>query len=40
MPYEYIVFEHSGHGLQNDNRQYAKYMEQAEAYLERYLPVE
>lgn len=40
VEYEYIVFEHSGHGLQNDNRRYAEYMERVEEYLERYLPVE
>lgn len=40
VPHEYIVFEHSGHGLQNDNRQYARYMEKIEEYLETYLPVE
>ncbi len=38
VPHEYIVFEHSGHGLQNDNRQYARYMEKIEEYLEIYLP--
>lgn len=38
VPHEYIVFEHSGHGLQNDNRRYAEYMEKVEEYLETYLP--
>ena len=38
VPQEYIIFEHSGHGLQNDNRQYARYMEKIEEYLEIYLP--
>lgn len=37
VPHEYIVFEHSGHGLQNDNAQYELYMEQVEEYLGRYL---
>ena len=37
VPHEYIVFEHSGHGLQNDNAQYALYMEKVEEYLERYM---
>ena len=32
--------EHSGHGLQNDNKVYAEYMETVEDYLDRYLPVE
>ena len=37
VPHEYLVFEHSGHGLQNDNAQYALYMEKVEEYLERYM---
>ena len=37
VPHEYIVFPHSGHGLQNDNAQYALYMEKVEEYLERYM---
>ena len=36
-PHEYIVFEHSGHGLQNDNAQYALYMEKIMEYLDKYL---
>lgn len=40
VPHEYIVCEHSGHGLQNDSRQYGIYMEKVEAYLNKYLPVE
>ena len=39
IPYEYIVCEHSGHGLQNDNKQYALFMEKVEEYLAKYLPV-
>lgn len=39
VPYEYIVFEHSGHGLQNDNRKYAGYMEKVEEYLDKYMEV-
>lgn len=37
VPHEYIVFEHSGHGLQNDNAQYEVYMEKVIEYLDRYL---
>lgn len=40
VQHEYIVCEHSGHGLQNDNRQYGIYMEKVEEYLGTYLPVE
>lgn len=35
--YQYFVMEHSGHGLQNDNRVYAAYMKTVEAYLEKYM---
>lgn len=37
VPHEYIVFEHSGHGLQNDNGMYALYMDKVEEYLENYM---
>lgn len=37
VPHEYIVFEHSGHGLQNDNKQMVEYSEAILAYLERYM---
>ena len=37
VPHEYIVFPHSGHGLQNDNTQYKLYMEKVEGYLETYM---
>lgn len=37
IPHEYIVCEHSGHGLQNDNDKYKLYMEKIEEYLERYM---
>ena len=37
IPHEYIVFEHSGHGLQNDNRQMVEYYEAILEYLERYM---
>ena len=35
----YIVCEHSGHGLQNDSRKYAEYLQEVENYLDKYLPV-
>ena len=37
VPHEYIVFPHSGHGLQNDNRLYALYMEKVYEYLDKYM---
>ncbi len=37
--HEYIVLEHSGHGLQNDTKQNIQYMEKVEEYLDKYLPV-
>lgn len=37
VPHEYIVCEHSGHGLQNDNAEYVRYMETLIAYLDKYL---
>ncbi len=40
VEHEYFVLEHSGHGLQNDNKVYVQYMETVEEYLNRYLPVE
>lgn len=40
IEHEYVVFEHSGHGLQNDNKEYAKYMKYVEEYLDKYLPIE
>lgn len=39
VEHEYFVMEHSGHGLQNDNKIYAEYMEAVEEYLAKYLPV-
>ena len=35
--YRYFVMEHSGHGLQNDNKVYADYMKAVEAYLKKYM---
>lgn len=37
VPHEYIVCRHSGHGLQNDNRLYAEYMDKVEKYLQKYM---
>lgn len=39
VPHEYIVCEHSGHGLQNDTSKYLEYMEKIEEYLNRYMAV-
>ena len=40
VPHEYIVFPHSGHGLQNDNKLYGVYMEKVTEYLETYMPID
>ncbi len=37
VPYDYIEFPHSGHGLQNDNKMYAEYMDKTNEYLNKYL---
>ncbi len=39
VKHEYIVCEHSGHGLQNDNAKFGLYMTKVEEYLAEYLPV-
>ena len=39
VPHEYIVFPHSGHGLQNDNKLYALYMDKVCEYLDTYMGV-
>ncbi|MCM1123859.1 MAG: alpha/beta hydrolase [Eubacterium sp.] len=39
VPHDYIVCEHSGHGLQNDNAEYAEYMRKIAQYLETYMPI-
>lgn len=39
IPHDYIVCEHSGHGLQNDNKEFRKYYQKIEEYLEQYMPV-
>jgi|GEM_PF-136717 acetyl esterase/lipase len=38
--HEYLVAEHSGHGLQNDDEVMRQYMQKVEEYLVEYLPVE
>lgn len=40
VPHDYLVFEHSGHGLQNDSKMMKLYYEKIEDYLEKYLPTE
>lgn len=37
VPHESIVFPHSGHGLQNDNKLYAEYMAKVVEYLDKYM---
>ena len=37
VPHRYIVFEHSGHGLQNDNQQMIAYSEAILEYLDQYM---
>lgn len=39
VPHDYIVFEHSGHGLQNDSKKYIEYMQKINEYLDTYMPV-
>lgn len=40
VPHDYIVLEHSGHGLQNDNDKFIEYMRKISEYLDAYMPVE
>ena len=37
VPFDYFEFPHSGHGLQNDNKIYAQYMDKLEEYLAEYM---
>lgn len=39
IPHDYIILEHSGHGLQNDNRKFHTYYQKIEEYLYTYMPV-
>ena len=40
VDYKYFEAPHSGHGLQNDNKVYAKCMDTVVEYLDKYMPVE
>lgn len=40
VPHDYYLLEHSGHGLQNDNKVYLEYMQKILDYLDTYMPVE
>lgn len=40
VDYKLFVAEHSGHGVQNDNKVMKEYMETVEEYLDKYMPVE
>ncbi|MCM1082097.1 MAG: alpha/beta hydrolase [Clostridium sp.] len=39
IPHDYIVCEHSGHGLQNDDKEFHLYYQKIEEYLDKYMPV-
>lgn len=39
VPHDYYLYEHSGHGLQNDNQVYGEYMRKILEYLDMYMPV-
>lgn len=39
IPHDYIILEHSGHGLQDDNKEFHKYYQKIEEYLDKYMPV-
>lgn len=39
VPHDYIVLEHSGHGLQNDDKEAHLYSQKVEEYLDTYMPV-
>lgn len=40
IDYKLFVAEHSGHGVQNDNKVMKEYMETVDEYLDKYMPVE
>lgn len=40
VDYQFFEAEHSGHGLQNDNKVYSDYLSTVEEYLNKYLPVQ
>lgn len=37
VDYQYFVAEHSGHGLQNDNKTYMEYLDTVAEYLDKYM---
>lgn len=39
VPHDYYLCQHSGHGLQNDNKVYGNYMRKILEYLDTYIPV-
>ena len=39
IPHDFIVFEHSGHGLQNDDTKALEYSRKLEEYLDTYMPI-
>ena len=39
VDYQYFECPHSGHGLQNDNAVYKKWLKTVEVYLDKYMPV-
>lgn len=39
VPHDYLVFENSGHGLQNDSKMLKMYYEKIEEYLSKYMPI-
>lgn len=40
IPHDFIVLEHSGHGLQNDSKKFHEYYQKIEEYLDKYMPHE
>lgn len=40
VPHDFYIFEHSGHGLQNDSKVYGAYMRKILEYPDTYMPVE
>lgn len=40
VTHDFIVFEHSGHGLQNDNKKMIEYTKKINEYLSKYMPIE
>ncbi len=40
VPHDFIVFEHSGHGLQNDDKKMIEYTKKINEYLSKYMTIE